>query len=59
MSLKIKNPSLTPSNVYTGSQFIISIEIYDDAFEFYETTLIYDVHQGFADIEQTIGGKLQ
>ena len=59
MSLKLKSAFLTPSTVYTGAQFIISIEVYDDAFEFSDTTLVYDVHQGFADIEQTMGGKLQ
>ena len=59
MSLNLKQASLTPSTVYTGAQFIISIEVYDDAFEFSGATLVKDNHQGFADIEQTIGGKLQ
>lgn len=59
MSLKIPSVSLTPSTVYTGAQFIVSIEVYDDAFEFGTVPVIYDNHQGFANIEQTIGGKLQ
>lgn len=59
MSLKLTSASLTPSIVYTGAQFIISIEVYDDAFEFAEYHTIYDEHQGFADVAQTIGGKLQ
>lgn len=59
MSLKIPSASLTPSTVYAGAQFILSIEVYDDAFEFDTTTLVYDEHQGFANIAQTIGGKLQ
>lgn len=59
MSLNITAALLTPSKVYAGAQFIISVEVYDDAFEFDLTSLIYDKHQGFADIDQTIGGKLQ
>ena len=59
MSLKLTSASVTPSTVYTGAQFIISIEVYDDAFEFDASYTVYDEHQGFADIAQTIGGKLQ
>ena len=59
MSLNLKAASVTPSTVYTGAQFIISIEVYDDAFEFDDYHTVYDTHQGFADIEQTIGGKMQ
>jgi len=58
MSLKLLNASLTPNTVYTGGKFVISIEVYDDVFEFAETYPVYDKHQGFADIEQTVGGKL-
>ena len=59
MSLNLVNASLTPSTVYTGSTFIISIEVYDDAFEFDASHTTYDEHQGFADLSQTIGGKMQ
>ena len=59
MSLKLTSASVTPSTVYTGAQFIISVTVYDDAFEFDSTYTVYDEHQGFADINQTIGGKLQ
>lgn len=59
MSLNITNVSISPNIVYASSQFIISIEVYDDAFEFSGVTLVYDKHQGFADIDQTIGGMLQ
>lgn len=59
MSLNLKDATLTPSVVYAGAQFIISIEVYDDALEFSGVTLVYDEHQGFADLEQTIGGELQ
>ena len=59
MSLKVTQAALTPNVVYTGAQFIISIEVYDDAFEFSGATLVYDEHQGFANTAQTIGGKLQ
>lgn len=59
MSLKITQAFLTPNTVNTGAQFLISIEVYDDAFEFTTNALIYDEHQSFANIEQTIGGKLQ
>jgi len=59
MSLNLKDVSLTPSTVYTGKTFIISIEVYDDAFEFDSSSAKYDEHQGFADLDQTIGGKMQ
>ena len=59
MSLKLTSASLTPNTVYTGATFIISITVYDDAFEFAEYNTVYDEHQGFADTNQTIGGKLQ
>lgn len=59
MSLKLTTAAVSPSTVYTGAQFIISVTVYDDAFEFAEYDAVYDEHQGFADIEQTIGGKLQ
>ena len=59
MSLKLTAASLTPNTVYTGANFIISITVYDDAFEFAVYHTVYDEHQGFADIAQTIGGKLQ
>ena len=59
MSLKIPAATLTPSTVNAGAQYIISVEVYDDAFEFDTSHAVYDEHQGFADIDQTIGGKLQ
>lgn len=59
MSLKLTSASVTPSTVYTGAQFIISVTVYDDAFEFALYDTEYNEHQGFADTEQTIGGKLQ
>lgn len=58
MSLKLTTADVTPSTVYTGAQFIISVTVYDDAFEFDLYDTVYDEHQGFADIDQTIGGKL-
>lgn len=58
MSLKIPEASVTPQTVYTGAQFIISVLVYDDAFEF-SATLVEDQYQGFADTAGTIGGKLQ
>lgn len=59
MSLKLTEASVTPSTVYAGAQFIISVTVYDDAFEFDISYPVYNEHQGFADIDQTIGGKLQ
>lgn len=59
MSLNITHASIIPNSVYVGTQFLISVTVYDDAFEFSNVTLVYDEHQGFADVEQTIGGKLQ
>lgn len=59
MSLNLKAAALTPSTVYTGGQFIISIEVYDDAFEFDQYHTEYNEHQGFADINHTMGGKMQ
>lgn len=59
MSLNITEIILNPNIVYTGAQFLISVNVYDDAFEFSGTTLVYDEHQGFADTSQTMGGKLQ
>jgi hypothetical protein len=58
MSLNLANASLSPSTVYTNAQFIISIEVYDDEFEFDSSYPVYDEHQGFANEDQTIGGKL-
>lgn len=59
MSLNITEASVTPNVVTTGTKFVISVEVFDDAFEMSNTTLVYDKHQGFADNNQTIGGKLQ
>lgn len=59
MSIKLTTAKLTPTTVYTGAQFIISVTVYDDAFEFAATATDYNEHQGFADLAQTIGGKLQ
>ena len=59
MSVKITQASLMPNPVNTSTQFLISVEVYDDAFEFSTTVLSYDEHQSFADLEQTVGGKLQ
>jgi hypothetical protein len=58
MSLNLESVTLTPSTVYAGTNFIISVLVYDDSFEF-DVSYVYNEHQGFADIEQTIGGKLQ
>ena len=57
MSINIADAILTPSTVNTGAQFVIKIEVYDEDFEFDESATKYDVHQGFADDAQTIGGK--
>ena len=59
MSLNIKSVTLTPSTVYSKGLFVITAEVYDDAFEFTTSHTEYNEHQGFADIEQTIGGELQ
>lgn len=56
MSLNLQSVSLTPSTVLTGANFIISVEVFDDVFEF-DMTGQKDVHQGFGDINQTVGGK--
>lgn len=57
MSLKLDSVTLTPQTVYTGKTFIISVDVYDDVFEF-DASYNYDKHQGFGNAEQTIGGKL-
>lgn len=59
MSLNLTSVTLTPQTVYTGKTFIISVTVYDDAFEFDATATKYDEHQGFANLNQTIGGKMQ
>lgn len=59
MSLNLTSVKLTPQTVYTGKTFIISVTVYDDAFEFDATATKYDEHQGFANLNQTIGGKMQ
>lgn len=56
MSLNLQSVSLTPSTVLTGANFIISVEVFDDVFEF-DMTGKKDIHQGFGDINQTVGGK--
>lgn len=56
MSLNLQSVSLTPSTVFTGTNFIISVEVFDDVFEF-DMTGQKDIHQGFGDINQTVGGK--
>lgn len=56
MSLNLQSVSLTPSTVLTGANFIISVEVFDDVFEF-DMTGQKDIHQGFGDINQTVGGK--
>lgn len=50
---------MVPIIVNAGANFLISVLVYDDAFEFSNMTLVYDEHQGFADVDQIIGGKLQ
>lgn len=59
MSLNLTSVTLTPQTVYTGKTFIISATVYDDAFEFDATDTKYDEHQGFANLDRTIGGKMQ
>lgn len=59
MSLNLTSVTLTPQTVYTGATFIVSVEVYDDAFEFDATATKYDVHQGFANLDQSVGGKFQ
>lgn len=59
MSLNLTSVTLTPQTVNAGKTFVISVYVYDDAFEFDATTMKYDEHQGFANLAGTIGGKMQ
>lgn len=59
MSLNLTSVTLTPKTVYANATFVISVTVYDDAFEFDASANQYDEHQGFADLGQTIGGKFQ
>lgn len=58
MSLNFANVQLIPNPVSTGAKFIISVEVWNDEFEFGDTDMKYNILQGFADEAQTIGGKL-
>lgn len=58
MSLNFANVSMAPNPLTTGSKIVISVEVWDDEFEFDELATAYDRHQGFADEAQTIGGML-
>lgn len=57
MSVNITDVLITPNPATVGQNFIISVTVFDDEFEFAETATVYDAHQGFADEAQTIGGK--
>lgn len=56
MSLNIGSASLSPNPVNAGAQFIVSVLICDDEFEF-GASYVEDIYQGFGNEEQTIGGK--
>lgn len=56
--INFESAALTPSVVNTSASFIIRVSVYDDSFEFSAVATEYDEKQGFANIEQTIGGKL-
>lgn len=58
MSLNFANVQLTPNPVSTGAKFILSVEVWNDEFEFGGTEITRNIYQGFADEAQTIGGKL-
>ena len=56
--INFESAALTPNVVNVKGSYIIRVVVYDDDFEFAESSTIYDEKQGFGNIEQTIGGKL-
>lgn len=57
MSIKLDDVVITPSVVNAGNTFVISVSVWNEEFEFGESPSEKDIHQGFADDAQTIGGK--
>lgn len=57
MSVNITDVFITPNPVSTGQSFVITVTVFDDEFEFDSLATVHDIHQGFADEAQTVGGK--
>lgn len=57
MSVNITDVFIAPNPVTAGQSFVITVTVFDDEFEFDSLATVHDIHQGFADEAQTVGGK--